>query len=59
MTKTEQNRVLTLRLKVMREAGAVPRNVAQTCRISSPISTDAAGWRLSLCAPITPTKSSA
>ena len=32
MTKTEQNRVLAWRLKVLREASAVPRNVAQTCR---------------------------
>jgi hypothetical protein len=32
MTKTEQNRVLAWRLKVLREAGAAPRNVAQACR---------------------------
>jgi transposase InsO family protein len=32
MTKTEQTRVLAWRLKVLREAGAAPRNVAQTCR---------------------------
>ena len=32
MTKTEQNRVVAWRLKVLREASAVPRNVAQTCR---------------------------
>ena len=32
MTKTEQNRVLAWRLKVLREASAAPRNVAQTCR---------------------------
>ena len=32
MTKTEQNRVLAWRLKVLREASATPRNVAQTCR---------------------------
>ena len=32
MTKTELNRVLAWRLRVMREAGAAPRNVAQTCR---------------------------
>jgi hypothetical protein len=29
MTKTEQNRVLAWRLKVLREASAAPRNVAQ------------------------------
>ena len=34
MTKTEQNRVLGWRLKVLREASAAPRNVAQTCRKS-------------------------
>jgi putative transposase len=32
MTKTEQNRVLAWRLKVLREASAAPRNVAQACR---------------------------
>jgi hypothetical protein len=32
MTKTEQNRLLAWRLKLMREASAAPRNVAQTCR---------------------------
>jgi transposase-like protein len=32
MTKTEQNRVLAWRLKVLRQASAVSRNVAQTCR---------------------------
>ena len=32
MTKTEQNRVLSWRLKVLREASAAPRNVAQACR---------------------------
>ena len=32
MTKTEQNRVLAWRLKVLREANAAPRNVAHTCR---------------------------
>ena len=32
MTKTEQNRLLAWRLTVLREAGAAPRNVAQTCR---------------------------
>ena len=32
MTKTEQNRVLAWRLKVLREASAAPRNVARTCR---------------------------
>jgi transposase InsO family protein len=32
MTKTEQNRLLAWRLKVLREAGAEPRNVAPTCR---------------------------
>jgi hypothetical protein len=29
MTKTEQNRVLAWRLKLLHEASAVPRNVAQ------------------------------
>jgi len=29
MTKTEQNRVLAWRLKVLREASAAPRNAAQ------------------------------
>jgi hypothetical protein len=29
MTKTEQNRVIAWRLKVLREASAAPRNVAQ------------------------------
>jgi transposase len=32
MTKTEQTRVLAWRLKVLREASAAPRNVAQACR---------------------------
>ena len=32
MTKTEQNRVLAWRLKVLREASVAPRSVAQTCR---------------------------
>jgi hypothetical protein len=32
MTKMEQNRVLAWRLKVLREASAGPRNVAQACR---------------------------
>jgi transposase InsO family protein len=32
MTKNEQNRVLAWRLKLMREASVMPRNVAQTCR---------------------------
>ena len=32
MTKTEQNRVVAWRLKVLREASAAPRNVAPTCR---------------------------
>jgi hypothetical protein len=32
MTKTEQNRVMAWRLKVLREASVAPRNVAQTCR---------------------------
>jgi len=32
MTKTEQNRVLAWRLKLLREASAMPRNVAQACR---------------------------
>jgi hypothetical protein len=33
MTKTEQNRVLAWRLKVLREASAAPRNVAQACQL--------------------------
>jgi transposase InsO family protein len=32
MTKTEQNRLLAWRLKLIREASAAPRNVAQACR---------------------------
>lgn len=32
MTKNERNRVLAWQLKVLREARAVPRNVAPTCR---------------------------
>jgi transposase InsO family protein len=32
MTKTEQNRLVAWRLKVLHEAVAEPRNVAQTCR---------------------------
>jgi len=32
MTKTEQNRVLAWRLKLLREASVTPRSVAQTCR---------------------------
>src|SRR5215471_14030844 len=32
MTKTEQNRVLAWRLKVLREAGVTSRGVARTCR---------------------------
>ena len=32
MTKTEQNRVLAWRLKLLREASMAPRSVAQTCR---------------------------
>jgi transposase InsO family protein len=32
MTKTEQNRVLAWRLKLLREASVTPRNVAQACR---------------------------
>lgn len=32
MTKTEQNRVLAWRLKILRQARDMPRNVAQTCR---------------------------
>ena len=32
MTKSEQNRVLAWRLRVIREASDAPRNVAQTCR---------------------------
>jgi hypothetical protein len=31
MTKTEQNRVLVWRHRVLREASVAPRNVAQTC----------------------------
>lgn len=32
MTKTEQNRALAWRLKILRQAREMPRNVAQTCR---------------------------
>jgi hypothetical protein len=32
MTKTEQNRVLAWRLKLLHEASVMPRNVAQACR---------------------------
>ncbi len=32
MTKTEQNRVVAWRLKLIREASELPRDVAQTCR---------------------------
>jgi transposase InsO family protein len=32
MTKTEQNRVVAWRLKLIREASELPRGVAQTCR---------------------------
>ncbi len=32
MTKTEQNRILAWRLKLLREASVTPRSVAQTCR---------------------------
>jgi hypothetical protein len=32
MTKTEQNRVLAWRLKLLRESALEPRSVAQTCR---------------------------
>ena len=32
MTKNEQNRVLAWRLKLLREASMMPRNVAQACR---------------------------
>jgi hypothetical protein len=32
MAKSEQNRLLAWRLRVMREASDAPRNVAQTCR---------------------------
>ena len=32
MTKTEHNRVLAWRLKLLREASLTSRNVAQTCR---------------------------
>ena len=31
-TKTEQNRVLAWRLKLLQQASAIPRNVAQACR---------------------------
>ena len=32
MSKTEQNRILAWRLKILRQAREMPRNVAQTCR---------------------------
>jgi len=32
MNKSEQNRLVAWRLKLIREASAVPRGVAQTCR---------------------------
>jgi hypothetical protein len=32
MNKNEQNRLVAWRLKLLREAGDVPRGVAQTCR---------------------------
>ena len=32
MTKNEQNRILAWRLKLLREASVMPRNVAQACR---------------------------
>ena len=32
MTKNERNRVLAWRLKLLHEASAMPRNVAQACR---------------------------
>ena len=32
MTKTEQNRVVAWRLKLLHEASVMPRNVAQACR---------------------------
>jgi transposase-like protein len=32
MTKTEQNRIVAWRLKLLREASVMPRNVAQACR---------------------------
>ena len=32
MTKTDQNRALAWRLKILRQAREMPRNVAQTCR---------------------------
>ena len=32
MTKTEQNRVVAWRLKLLRQASDLPRSVAQTCR---------------------------
>jgi len=32
MTKNEQNRIVAWRLKLLREASVMPRNVAQACR---------------------------
>ena len=32
MNKTEQNRIVAWRLKLLREASVMPRNVAQACR---------------------------
>ena len=32
MNKNEQNRVVAWRLKLLRQASDMPRNVAQTCR---------------------------
>jgi transposase len=32
MTRTEQNRVVALRLKLLRRASDLPRSIAQTCR---------------------------
>ena len=32
MTKNEQNRIVAWRLKLLREASAMPRNIAQACR---------------------------
>jgi hypothetical protein len=32
MTKTEQNRIVAWRLKLLREASGMPRNAAQACR---------------------------
>jgi hypothetical protein len=34
MTKNEQNRVLAWRLKLLHEASAMPRNMAQACALA-------------------------